>query len=713
MARRVTILTTDPSELERACSDLSNAVVSGAVVVGDGDEQTIRQFEADGLLVTLIDEPEGPSPTPEPSGGDSADVYVVTLAGPVMEPWREALTDAGAELLSAIDRRTFAVRAPAAQSPVIAALDFVWAFRRYELDDTIAPADLSPAESTAEPILYDARVHPGVDAAEIASQLRVDGIEMVEVTADKLRFRAVPDSDALVALASRSEVERVQKFNPPEPACDRALALVGIPVQHGFSASAYNGTGEIVGLADSGIDLKHPDVGPRVHKWYARGRLNDPRDRTGHGTHIAGCIAGTGAASGGTVRGAAPGAKLVVHALDGANGGFTGLPADLGVLLEEAYAQGARIYNMSWSAADSLGDYQMFSHEVDAFVWRRPDMLVVVSAGNKGTAAGSQQAGWVKTGSVGSPGTAKNALTVGASTSDRKVAGNPTWGQRWPKAFPDPPIRDGLVSGGPTNVAAFSDRGPCDDGFRIKPDLLAPGTKIQAPRSRDAPAGEYETPGPSDPDYGFMSGTSMSAPIVAGSAALVRQLYRGRFSHTPSAALLKATLINGTRWLRTSEALADRQTPPNWHQGFGSLDLTGILSPPSGRRLAFRDTHSPGMEQLTATGRERRYTMQTQKAGPLRLCLTWIDRPGRWLHSVLTFYLEHTATRQRWLGDAGRPPAGAAWSTRNNVQVIWLDAAPAGTYRIVVATTSEFKPPQGFAVCVTGELTGNLVLAGP
>src|SRR5215210_1840406 len=176
-------------------------------------------------------------------------------------------------------------------------------------------------------------------------------------------------------------------------------------------------------------------------------------------------------------------------------------------------------------------------------------MLIVISAGDEGQSANRLHSApgfpdWL---SIGSPASCKNALTVGASRSSRTSGGLSalTWRDAWPDNFPDPPIADETISGNPDGLAAFSSRGPCDD-HRIKPDVVAPGTDIASARSSRAPLRRFWGPFPGNGSYAYMGGTSMAAPLVTGCAALVREYYRKSRNHQPSAALLKATLINST-----------------------------------------------------------------------------------------------------------------------------------------------------------------------
>ena len=208
-------------------------------------------------------------------------------------------------------------------------------------------------------------------------------------------------------------------------------------------------------------------------------------DPDGHGTHTAGSIVGTGAAfvgsgvpGSGQYHGVAPDAQLVHQSVMDDDGGLGGIPADIGVLFQQAYDDGARIHSDSWGAPVG-GGYTADAVAADSFAWDHKDMLLVFSAGNQGT--DDDNDGVVDLDGIDSPATAKNVLAVGASENDRGGIGH-TWGEFWPSSFSTNPIHDDQIANHPDGLAAFSSRGPTDDG-RIKPDIVAPGTYIVSTRS--------------------------------------------------------------------------------------------------------------------------------------------------------------------------------------------------------------------------------------
>jgi serine protease AprX len=202
---------------------------------------------------------------------------------------------------------------------------------------------------------------------------------------------------------------------------DYARQLVGIDAVAGGNGH-LTGAGEVVGIVDSGIDDDHPDFAGRIRYLAPGGAGGLEKDVVGHGTHVAGIAAGSGAASGGQVRGMAPEAELVVVGITDEDG-RPKLPPDLGDLLRQAADQGAKVVNLSWDTP-LASTYDQGARAVDAFVREHPDVLVVIAAGNTGSLTDK---GYPRNRSVGTPGTAKNAVTVGACSSLRPGITD-TWG---------------------------------------------------------------------------------------------------------------------------------------------------------------------------------------------------------------------------------------------------------------------------------------------
>jgi serine protease AprX len=497
--------------LETAQARLDNAVATEAFVYGEIDEELIGGLEAEGLVVEVVERapPEavrglesrsGDAELPTALGeapGDGGQVFRLWLAGPLLEPWREQLDALGVELLESLPDQAYTARLGFDRGRVdaIRGLAFVERLEPYGAAETTTEGVRSRAlefeHAGAE--VFDVRLHDARDLDGFLSWLAERRVEVVGSRGRKVRVSVDANGPEFAALASHPAVAELQRYVEPELFNDRARVLLGLDPVDAPSNAGRTGAGQVVGVADTGLDETHPDFQGRIAGVTAWGRPGDPSDPHGHGTHVAGSAVGDGAASNGELRGAAPDAALFFQSLLDARGRLGGLPLDLGDLFQEAYDAGARVHNNSWGAA-TASLYTLNSTEVDEFVDRNRDMLLVFAAGNEGTASPRfhSAVGFVDWASLGSPATAKNALTVGASRSDRHDGGlsQRTYGEVWRSSFPDPPMASTKVSGDPQGLAAFSSRGPCDDR-RIKPDLVAPGTDVVSAKSSAAPARNF------------------------------------------------------------------------------------------------------------------------------------------------------------------------------------------------------------------------------
>lgn len=313
----------------------------------------------------------------------------------------------------------------------------------------------------------------------------------------------VPDS-CLEALASHPDVRAVSVDRGVRGALQsRTRTTVGatwVGERLGF-----DGTGIGVAIVDSGVAASHDDLGNNrvVHFADFVNRQALPYDDYGHGTHVAGIIAGGGQNSGGGRRGIAPGAHLIaMKALNTAgDGNVSQVIAAIDYAVRHRAAFNIRIINLSVAA----GVYESYNTDPLTQAARRAveaGIVVITAAGN----LGRDTSGATQYGGITAPGNAPWVLTVGASNDN------------------------GTVDRRDDTVASFSSRGPGLIDGSLKPDLVAPGVGIESLadagsvlyQTRPA-ARRWGTVRTSTEPYLTLSGTSMAAPVVAGTVALMLQ----------------------------------------------------------------------------------------------------------------------------------------------------------------------------------------------
>ncbi|CAM9326926.1 unnamed protein product [Chrysoparadoxa australica] len=471
------------------------------------------------------------------------------------------------------------------------------------------------------------------------------------------------------------------------------------------------GQGEIIGVADTGVDIRHcqfadeDEAAVEPSDWFdpvtdldARKVVqyikfaDDIDEADGHGTHVAGTLAGSN--GGAEDNGLAFEAKLAVFDFgDTLRGNALDVPGDLYLMmLQPAYEAGARVHSNSWGTLNN--EYNRLDHEVDRFLHERRNTLVVVAAGNCGDVQGSsfecgavlQEADAL---SVLSPAQGKNALAVGASLNG-----------------------DG---GAISTVAHFSSRGPTPDG-RIKPDICAPGSPLTSAAA---------DPSQSSCRFADRVGTSMAAPVAAASAALARQYFVQGWYATggteesavengfePSGALLKAVLVNSAQGLSAVQqnpnptyrtSTVGLSAPPDGFQGHGRIAVDQSLNVNGTVGLFFQDWAQ--IQEGQALTYNVTILPSADASKSLRVTLVWMDPPQSSGAARAVVHDLNLRVIDRASGNVFYPNGLSGADQANNVEKVTLPSTtPGAVYDIeITAPAISESDSQYFAVVANGE----------
>ncbi len=399
-----------------------------------------------------------------------------------------------------------------------------------KLHSSLAAAVAAKTLPTEEPLPIIVRVRPAAVArGELTTLARV----APEHEFGLLNARAMWATSATIAqLTADPTVDLIWPDLPVHTWLDDAVPLIQAPR---VWSSGFTGRGVKVAVLDTGVDAAHPDLAGRVaayRDFVDPAASGSPGDPNGHGTHVAGIIAGSGVGSGGRYRGVAPDADLVVaRVLDASGNGRTSLVM---AGLEWAVQEGARVINISLGGPPFPSDgTDALSALCNAAV--EHGVVVCVAAGNMGPGGHT----------IGSPSAAERVITVGAC--------------------------EGEPASATDHVATFSSRGPTADG-RAKPDLVFPGVGIVAARGSGTALGEVV-----DSQYTAVSGTSQATPMATGTAALLLEA-----NARLAPADVKARLIRAARRLPDTDALAQGSGRGDAYNAFTGAEGTPLGQPGPG-----------------------------------------------------------------------------------------------------------------------------------
>lgn len=685
-------------------------------------------------------------------------LHLVQFVGPIKPEWREALEQTGMSVVHYVPQNAYLVHGDAG---ALAKL-LVWAqtvnylqwegdyANDYKIHPRARTTDAKGNAVTPETDLYAIQL---VDDAE-ANALTLAMIDQLKLEPVREQYHSLNYLNVIVRiapgkiaeLATRPEVVSIRPYLERKRRDERqgqimAGNLTGnLPsgpgylawlASKGFTQAQFDASGFVVDVSDSGIDNGTTNVGH-----FGLYKFGNP----GSGTRVAySRLEGT-PNTGSTLQGCDGHGNLNAHIIGGFNDMVTAPHLDssgyhygLGIcpfvkvgssvvfdtssftspsypnLASRAYRDGARVSNNSWGA-DTAGDYDADAQAYDALVrdaqpsgsavptTGNQQMVFCFAAGNAGSSAGT----------VGSPGTAKNVIVVGAAENVHSHStangGNSATGSDGCSTLD-------TEANSAADIASFSSRGPCADG-RQKPDLVAPGTHITggvgqsvlttsgtgAAISCFEGTGVCGLPGGGTVGsannffplgqqfYSTSSGTSHSTPGVAGACALLRQYFINASLAPPSPAMTKAFLVNSARYM-TGTSAGDNLPSPN--QGMGAVNLGTAFD---GVARVLRDQESA--DKFTASGQTRSINGTVVDSGkPFRVTLAWTDAPGNTTGNAynnnldLTVTVGGTAYKGNVFTGGTSSPGGTA-DAKNNLESVFIPAGVSGPFVVTVTAAN-------------------------
>ena len=612
---------------------------------------------------------------------------IIQFEGPVKPEWKEALVDLGVRIFDYLPDYGFVVRIPRSKLRTIRGLPYVTYVGPFE------PAfrlERSLEEKKDRDVTVNIVLFEGESIEEVEGEIEALGGEILKRSSFDLQV-SIP-RPALRKVIAMEGVRWVEEARPIHFNNSQTSWKIqsGIQDYRPIWDQGLRGEGQIIGVADSGIDWDHecfydpehpqvqytnkgqtnpPDLAHRkiVNYWRF---VNDGQDKSDHGTHVSGTLAcdntyitnNSGNPNG---QGMAPKARLSLTDLESTN--FP-LPAvsDVSLIFNNQYSDTARIHSDSWGEYYLFGVYTAMTRAMDDYMWNHKDFLVLVANGNQG--------------GCGPPATAKSIVSVGYESASQ---------------------------------------GPTNDG-RIKPTVVASGSITSA--DNDGNLSSFNS------GYRGMAGTSMATPAVAGGLALIRQYFMEGWyptgepnsgdALTPSAAMLKAVLLGGAAEVTSGSVDIKKENKyPNNTQGWGFINLNHSLHFSGQRKKLWVIDQSQGLN----TGDRFSYTVTvTDVTEPLRVVLVWTDYPGAYggtqiLVNDLNLRVQ-APNGKTYLGNVtqglnpGRSVTGGNPDRANVEEGVFLPSSQyglvAGTYTLTVEAINVPQGPQPYALVAIGGLEG-------
>jgi hypothetical protein len=675
-----------------ALRDEQNMIIFNGYLIDTSSPQPLSKEAPEELKLSRMSEAAARAASP------GRGLYVIQFIGPIQDSWLKELEKTGVEIITYVPNNAYVVFAGARASGELmkmkASSPFVQWVGDYQPAYKLTPGLQAARQGDASRLVrVTAQLIDNAEGALKAGDLRASARQYfgerrvlkyrnlrLEIPVSQLAELA--KSDEVFAIEEDAERVRLDEAQGQIVAGNLTGAAPSGPgylawlAGKGFNSSQFSSFA--VNVADDTPSLRgHPDL-PDSRIAFENNPTNQLDLQRQHGFLNAHIIGGFNDGVGTAYEdangfnyglGIAPWARVGVTAIFGFS--LTETPTSWE---DAAYGQSARISSNSWGRIDPftglpLTRYDVTAQEYDSIVRDaqrgaagNQQLTIVFAAGNDGPSSNT----------VSSPGSAKNVITVGASENVRPTG-------------TDGCGIDNSGADSADDIAFFSSRGPVNtdggDG-RVKPDIVAPGTHIQA----GVPQSSFFTGicdvhyPPLQSLYSWSSGTSHSTPAVAGGAALIYQDFLNKEMGAPSPAMIKAVLMNSASYL--TGAGAGDSLPSN-SQGMGLMNLGRAFD--GVPRLLTDQTRILGSsgEAYNVTGS---VAMPSQ---PFRVTLAWTDAPGSttgapWVNNL---DLEVRINGQVYKGNVFSGPnstAGGAPDGKNNVESVFLPAGLSGDFLVTV-----------------------------
>jgi subtilisin family serine protease len=631
--------------------------------------------------------------------------FLVQFDEAVRPDWKQDLQAEGIEVLGFLPEHAFRVKATNETVQPVANHSHVRAVEEYHPHYKLS-ADARDRIGEAERFNVTVSVHESEDVATVQRQLEARNATIHGIDHDSLR--ASVNGTQLKATANLEGVRWLDTHTWADFDLEFGVPLINArrgssqPVSEGVwfwddDNETFKGTtghNRTIAVVDSGLDLEngtpaHPDFEGRLEAYYTY-EHNEAEDEheEDHGTSVAGIALGKGSQDNRGNVGVAPESNLIVQ--DQTDGEIDRGGEILDDYCADATEDGASISTNSWGVGDSSNytsrdeAFDECARDGDPSSEENEPLLVVTSAGNAG--GGGNE-------SIGSPGTGKNMVTVGASWNNESLQANV------PAAEEE----------NNNEVWSKSSRGPTDDG-RVKPDIVAPGEPTYT-TCTDA--------GSCDLDYHKFGATSGATPYVSGAAALIEERFVSEEGVVPSPALTKAILVNGAQDLgygygtitnTSPDMISDRdegQCGCNI-QGWGRVNVTRSLGEVSDRVMEHQE-----QDRELSTGETQVFDLVVEEVARTKVAATWTDEPG---DPAAEFQIVNDLnlvvrgpSQTRWVGNVFPDDANASQANAtdlrplNTLENVFLNDPSPGTYEVQVHAGEAIG--QDFALAASGNVS--------